>query len=240
MTKGYYEQLCDEISRFIDNGEYLKASEMVEEELKMPYVPSACEQQLLQFREQLKPYLTVDKAAVMLTGEQIAECLKSGDYDKRMKGVNYLREVNIRNHLNLLEDYMTSEEADPLICSELIQIMAHQQISDPVRLKKNGILLEVIPAQLPDVLDQDVLIRIFTAIQKLFEAEDPVFMQQCQSVLINFAFNLYPILLKPQDYEKVLYSVIHYVYRAYDDEQSWKRFAEEHEISENQLINFEL
>ncbi len=240
MDNSYYQRLLANIEELFIKGDYRKASQLVEEELAMPYVPKETEERLLSYREDLKGYLSEEKPKVLLSREQVEEYLGSGSQERVSQVIGFLADASIRSYLEPVSRYMVDDKADPLVITQLLQIMRDQQLDQNVMLRKNGILLQINPSGLPDVLDQPVLQEIFTQIGKLFETDDPVFAQQAQSVLISFAFNLYPILLKEQERDKVLYSVIHYVYSAYDDQDGWQSFCRAHQIDEKGLIKFQL
>ncbi|MBR0138000.1 MAG: DUF3196 family protein [Erysipelotrichaceae bacterium] len=240
MEKSYYQQLLDRIEELFISKSYKEASKLVDNELSMPYVPREFEEKLLKYRDDLKGYLTEEKPEVLLSKEQVRDYLMKGSRERIAQVIGFLASANIRNYLETVEDYLLSDFADPLTSTQILQIMRDQQLSRNIQLKKNGIILQADPSKLPDVLEQPVLQDVFRDIEELFETDDPVFMQQCQSVLLNFAFNLYPVLLNDEDREKVLYSVIRYVYCAYDDHEGWKQFCSDHQIEEKGLIKFEL
>ncbi len=239
MDNSYYQQLLANIEELFIKGDYSGASRLVEDELAMPYVPKETLDRLLAYRDDLKGYLSQEKPKVILDQSRIDEFL-NGSAERKAQAIGFLSEANIRGYMEPVGRYMLNDEADPLVITQLLQIMRDQQLNQNVQLRKNGILLQVNPSELPDVLEQPVLQDIFRRISELFETEDPVFAQQAQSVLISFAFTLYPVLLSEQEREKVLYSVIHYVYSAYDDEKGWQSFCRSHKIDEKGLIKFRL
>jgi hypothetical protein len=57
-------------------------------------------------------------------------------------------------------------------------------------------------------------------------------------VLINVIYDNYPFLIKDEDTDRIAYSVIAYVYRAYHDDEGLHKFLQDYKIDESMLQDF--
>ena len=230
----YYAGLLQNIEDYMQKKQYAEAGRLVDEELRMPYVPAEVLKKLEEYQRILRPLLQSEKSLSLLPKDQLVEYLKS-DSEKAYRALNSLREANVRNYLTEIQNYLKDEEGDRLMRSLLIQICHLQGINQQLAYLDRSELKTVNPAQIGDVAELAGFGQAWELLRQLLEKDSPSFLQGCHDVLIQEAYRRYPETLG-NDTEATVFSIIRYVYRAYGDEAGWQQFAEEHQVRENNLL----
>ena len=135
----YYEDLLKNVNELINKEDYSKASELIDKELSMPYVPSDIEKALKTALFKIPKENVVRK----LSDEEIASYLKK-DENKQLRAVDELNDRNLREYLDICEEYLMSDgyiNAKALLVHSLI----YQDINEEIRMINNGIEYKFIP-----------------------------------------------------------------------------------------------
>ena len=111
MSDNYYQEMLNEISRLIETESYDQAQGIVREELSMPYVPQTVQKQLQEFARELKTLTRSEKRPSVISRDQLQVSLAGGG-EKAVDAINQLADVNIRNYLDIIEDYLLSNNSD--------------------------------------------------------------------------------------------------------------------------------
>jgi len=98
----YYEEKLIEIKTLIEVDKE-KALAMINEELKMPYIPEKYETQFIKLADLLKYELNEGAGIKSLGKEEIIEMLFSDDKLKMATAIDALRNQNIRSFINEIE-----------------------------------------------------------------------------------------------------------------------------------------
>lgn len=136
----YYDDLLKNIEKEIGDLNYDKALSLIDKELSMPYIPSNVE-------TKLKEYLALipkeDPILKALTDEQIISYLKA-DESKQLRSVDELNRKNIRDYLDICEEYLCS---DGFINGKvlLIDSLIKQDINVELKMTNDGIEYSFIP-----------------------------------------------------------------------------------------------
>ena len=147
MPDNYYDELLAGIRKNMEQGNYDSANAMIEEELSMPYVPSKVLTELNELKKELKPYLSKEKEMKIMSPEEVSKALEKGG-EAVFRALRTLDNSNIRNYLDVIQEYLLDEMADRLVVSMLIEACQKQQVSTPLSYYHWGERQIVVPSQL--------------------------------------------------------------------------------------------
>lgn len=236
MAVNYYQTIVNHIEKLIENNDFSRANKIIEEELSMPYVPQDVLMKLQQLHDICKFNLVEEKKSEILSPEEVYEYLKSGK-SKAYKALETLSMANIRNYLEIIKKLLVDSSINRVLKSLLIEQLQIQQVSNIINFTIDNEIYSIIPSKIPSPLSQPNYGVINKKIESIIES-NPSFLQQCQMVLINVIYDNYPFLIKDEDTDKIAYSVIAYVYRAYHDDEGLHKFLQDYKIDESMLQDF--
>ncbi|MBQ6655202.1 MAG: DUF3196 family protein [Erysipelotrichaceae bacterium] len=234
MEDNYYSQLLNDIALCMKQGNYQRAKELVDAELKMPYVPGEVLKHLQQYREQLDVLLRKEKPLTVIEPEELEGMLK-GNYQQANNALRSLRSANARNYLEQIRKCLTDSDIHHVIRAMVLEVLVEQNVDEQLDFERDGKMITVIPAQLPKVSGQPVLNELMEALDKLLN-KNPSFLQQAQILALNLAYDLFPELLEHEMVSAYTYSIIRYLYRCYGENEQWKQFAESQGVDETALM----
>lgn len=228
MPDNYYDELLKSVNRAMAEENYQQASRLIDDELAMPYVPETVMGQLESLKRDLAGKLTAEKRQVIMSPEEVYESLFS-DSESAYLALNYLKKANIRQYLGVIKDYLGSEDGNEMISSLLLELCHDQQIHDELTVLKRGKIQKVIPAELGNVLDDRGFQDSWQFLRDLLENDNPSFLQQCQQVLIQYAYKRYPEPLDNSNGRLAL-GVVRYVFEAYNDTEGFEKLCRQLDV----------
>ena len=232
----YYQDLIRRIQEHIDKAEYKEASVLIVEELALPYVPADTYEKLKAMRDDIKGYLNEEKAARFMSEQEVLDNLLAGG-EKAYKAVNYLNRVNMREYLDVIQEYFLSDECERMVSSVIFEVAHRQDINARLQYCNNGSWHTVNPHRLTAVTDAPAFGETLMLMTDKFENINPSFLELCRQVLAQYAYLKYPDPLD-ENAEILFYQIIRYVYNAYGDKEGWQRFVKENGIDEKAIPEF--
>ena len=229
----YYQELIERIARHIEEGSYEAASALIEEELKLPYVPMDTYDRLIDFREQIRGYLSREPQTRFLSSREVLDGLKRGG-EKAYRVIMFLNKVNIREYLDEIQEYMLSDDSDRMIISVLFDLCHKQEVNTMLQYCDNGTWKQVRPSKLQDVSDNEVFITAMELLSQRFENENPSFTELCRQVLAEYAYLKYPEPLD-KSAEVLVSEAVRYVFEAYGDRAGWQRYCGQYGVDEKAI-----
>lgn len=151
----YYQEVLEKINQ-LKNENPVLAYSYIQEELRMPYIDSEVLEKLLVLEKEVKANLPRNEKKIVLS-----EVLYS---DQFLMGVEYLRNCNIRNELEEVEQFLCSEESN-LKKGLIILILIDQGVYQEIKMKKDGLEIEFSPNQIEIPSENDVIIALFQKIE---------------------------------------------------------------------------
>ncbi len=237
MSENYYEQLLNKLEKDFLEEKYDEAKTLIDEELKMPFVPKDVLEKLEKYQEQLSILNKKEKRQVILTEDELRNYLKA-DFQKGQYALKTLHNSNARMYLDVIKEILLDKEVKHTLKSLLIQILVLQQIDVTIDYcDEDGNLYSVNIKELPDVLQQESIPLIYEKMSMIIK-KDPYFLNQCQEILINAVYDHYPLLINVSEVDKYAYSIIRYVFKAYGDLDKWSVIKDYYEVDENTLLDF--
>lgn len=103
-----------------------------------------------------------------------------------------LSQMNIRPFIDEIQHFLHQEESHPFFKTMLLNILREQDYSQPIQVKKFSKAESMIPAELPDLREQEYFNKIFGLLEKELSQNDPSLLDMTQSLLERHHFLLYP------------------------------------------------
>lgn len=231
MEDGFYVKLLQDVKNHMQDGNYLKAMELLEEEFRMPYIPKEYEEQLIPLYNECRSEVNVSKVERKYDEDDI-ETLLNGTIDQAFQAVELLKGSNIRKHLEIVEAYL-SNEPHFLIRSLLIESLIEQDIRDEIKLNYDGLEITMAPSYVELPKDQDAFVKAVKQVQDYYENDNPTFLMMCVECMIKEMFFKMPFSLAEDEINHFIYAILMYVYQANDDKDGFKAF-----IHEKNLANY--
>lgn len=232
----FYRDLLSNINDLINQKQYQKALNLIDEELNMPFVPQQIEDRLVSFKAEILPHLENETKQQFLSNQQLYQYLTSTDA-KCYKALQFLKQANVRNYLPIVEDILADSSVNHLIKSLLFEILIDQRVDKTIVFVSHNKSHKINPISTDKVLQQES----FNLVNKKLEAfvkNNPSFLNQCQLVLVNALYDLYPDLLSESEVDIYCLSIIRYVFKAYGDIEQWQQFSQYFSVDESCLIDF--
>ena len=229
----YYQELIARISEHIQRQEYQQASDLIEEELKLPYVPSDTYDRLIEFRDEIRGFLTKEPSAAFMSEQQVEAFLAAGG-EKAYQAVSFLKKANIRGFLDVIQEYMLKDDADRMVVSILFDLCHRQGVNTELQYCDNGTWKKQRPAEAADVTDNELFRETAALLASRFENSNPSFLELCRQVLVQHAYLKYPEKME-NSAEKLTDQIVRYVFEAIRDAEGWQRYISEYGIDEKAI-----
>ncbi len=226
----FYENLLSEIQKVMQDSDYELALKMIEDELKLPYVPQSVEEQLLLFQ---KECISQHKSLHHNTKyhvDDIASLLKS-DVAKQFMAVELLRKSNIRNHMEEIEEYF-NQNPDWMVRAFILECLIDQQVYEELHFQLDGMEITCIPSYLEKPVDQDAFAYFVNTFDSYFGNDNPNFVHLCMQSVVKEMYLRLPFMISEEEYDSVVFEVLKYVYHAMQEEEQFIAF-----ISKKSLAN---
>ncbi len=229
----YYQELIARISEYIRRQEYQQASDLIEEELKLPYVPSDTYDRLIEFRDEIRGFLTKEPSAAFMSEQQVEAFLAAGG-EKAYQAVSFLKKANIREFLDVIQEYMLKDDADRMVVSILFDLCHRQGVNTELQYCDNGIWKKRRPSEIGDVTDNELFRETAALLASRFENSNPSFLELCRQVLVQHAYLKYPEKMD-NNAEILTDQIVRYVFEAIQDAEGWQRYISEYGIDEKAI-----
>lgn len=236
MSENYYSALIQHIEALINSNDLKSAKALIDEELSMPFVPKDVLEKLEEYKSYVDGELIEIKGTKIMTPQEVYDCLKSQS-EKAYKALETLAMSNIRAYLTVIRDLLEDQEVNHTLKALLIEQLSMQQVNDIIQIVDQGKIINVIPTALPLAINQKNYSIVERKLEQLISS-NPTFLQQCKMVLVNVVYDRYPMMINDDEIERVAYSIVHYVYLAYGDQEGFEQFKNTHKINENQLEEY--
>lgn len=146
MGKSIYQELIERLRHLIDEGDLESATQVVDEELRMPYIPPDIEPVLRQLKAHIDAQKPQAPRASVLTPSQIVAYLY-GDEEHQLAAIVALSALNLRAQLPLIREafeVLSTRELKSL----LVRVCLDQALNEEFIFEDDGIRYTFIPAVL--------------------------------------------------------------------------------------------
>lgn len=195
----YYDQIISNIEDFINKKEYYKASEIVENELNMPYIPLDFEDKLFNIKKSLSSRFSDNRNnkynSISIDWYFDFLINKENDFFDKFEIIKEFDKFNLKNNFSILKQIFSNQEINDLLKLKLLLIIKRQEIKENIDIlfndgKKENFNLEAID----DFYLNDDFLKDSKLIE-LFLFKDPVIKNF--SFLILEIFYLFELRKRP-------------------------------------------
>lgn len=209
----YYEEIIDKIKTLLKENKHQEASSLLKEELSMPYIPFAYQQEL----EALSASVETNYSMSSFTDEELEEYLHSS-YDKQLKAVTVLDKLNLRHYQDIINRYL-SHQPNRLVASLLIESLIMQNIDYEVTYCIEDISYTFIPCFVEQPAQSDG----YQKAKSLFDMylnHNPSLHKMAMDLLIQECMLSLPITYDEKEGEAIGYYILQYLYKMFHEEEA--------------------
>ncbi len=209
----YYDEIIKKITQHIEKNPF-HAMSLIEEELSMPYIEKEFYQQLQTLKSQAQSHLPP------IQKQQDVHDLLFCD-ETIMAGLDYLRNANIRQYMDIVEKFLTSD-VDEYYKGILIMILIDQNYYEEVKMTKENFDIQFHPNQIDLPFMNDTIIALHEKItQKLMQY--PQYASACIDLMYETAIRNLPFSYEMSEINQLYSEIIEKVLTIYDEKTLMKR-----------------
>lgn len=227
----YYDEIVAEAKALIEDKNYQEAFQLLDIELKMPYIPKKQEAQLVEYYNQCRHELNAKKHVVKPDMEQLEDLL-NGTLEEQFQAIELLQSANVRKHLDVLENALKGD-LHYLVKAYLVEILIAQEIHDEITMNHEGLEITFVPAFVELPMESDGAEIVIEQLKDWLENEDPSFLAMCVESFIKEAYLQLPFNIDEDEAYEIAVAIVKYVYRAYDHTEGFEQFCDTHHILSN-------
>ncbi|MEH7379753.1 tetratricopeptide repeat protein [Bacillus sp. JJ1533] len=201
----YFHVLQIYVTILIQLGQYDEVKTTIEAVLDEDSVPPAYLDNLTQLLELSKRMLVVDVAEKEsdYSKEEAKDRIQNILYNEGLIGnqiatIQSLKEVNIRNYLDLLVPFLALPEKHPIIKTMIIQLLVTNSVDLEIEVEKFGETIKVNPAKLVDPSMSPFTIQVLSILEKQLQNENPTLYETAKEIWLQHLFVLYPFTLEEE------------------------------------------
>ena len=162
----HYEEKIKNAKELIKKGDLKIAYDILDEEMKMPYVPKIYEEQFIEIMNNIRVDLIGESSVHLVPRDVALEYLTSGSEEQEAMALEILREHNLRYDVQILKNVLESWGPEKQILKAfLFEILAEQEID--VDINFNGLKLN--PRINGSILENKLVEETMKLIPKYFE-----------------------------------------------------------------------
>lgn len=224
MEQNYYDECLNKANECIGQNRLEEALRILQNELSMPYIPPDYQRRLQQAYEECLFKIKEAKRPVAMSIEEIEAALKA-DGASQLAAVNALNKMNLREHLDLVCDYLKHDHS-LTAAALLMESLISQQITEEITVHSDENEIVFIPryAELP--YESDGFLKAQQFLTDWFSNDDPGFYKMCEQLLIQEAYLNLPIALEEDEALILALSIVRYVFSCMHNESGFVEFME--------------
>lgn len=214
----YYDVVSMYITTLKELGDYDEATDILIEELSMPYIPyqyemifnTAYDQILLEKQE---ARWEVESKNQIFSIEEIEQIFlnKECNEDLLYMAIDQLQQLNVRLILPTIKSYLSNSQKHFFSKSLIMEILIEQQIDEEIEVEKFGVIYDFNPSYMPLVLEQSQYLGIISCLESVLEDENPTLFEQCVEYLEYTLYAIYPKEIYEEDYALKAAAIHYYI-----------------------------
>ena len=208
----YYEETLLNIEKLLEEGREEEVRRIIEEELSQVYVPRDFEEKLHDVLKKLPPK---ERIREELSEEKIAEYLKSSP-DHQLLAVSVLDKKNLRDHLKLCEDFLTSENGHLHAKVLLVDSLIRQEIGEEIRMSDETAEYAFIPKYLLPPEESDGFLYGIRKLEEAFLKEPSMFLM-ARDLLYKETILKLPVNLDKEEGEVLAEDIEKFIRNAFNE-----------------------
>ncbi len=225
----YYDRLLNDAKALIKDEKFTEAKQLLEVELKMPYVPLQYEETYQELFRYCNQQLASELKTKKYDYEDI-EALLFGSVDQASMACEILASSNVRQHLELVERYL-SDNPNVLIRTLLIEILIDQNIHEEIKLNYDGLRVEFIAAYVEPVAERESTEIMVNMLSDAFANDNPTFYKMCIDSLVKELYFRLPFSVEEEETTYLVTAIVAYVYESLGDEAHFDAYISEKDLA---------
>ena len=222
MPNDTYQDVIRTIQRLIDEAQIQAALDLLDEELRMPYIPPEVEGVLRQLQSHAKAQLNPTPRASVLTPSQIVAYL-NGDDEHQFAAIVGLSALNLRAHLPLIQEAFETLSTR-LLKSLLVNVCLEQALTEELTFADGGMTYTFIPAALTAPQDSEGYQAARDRLVRWLENDNPSMLKLALQQLDQAVLMKLPETVEADEALDLALDVLYPIYIQLADEAEWKRF----------------
>ncbi|AGM25976.1 hypothetical protein SSYRP_v1c03820 [Spiroplasma syrphidicola EA-1] len=198
----YYDELLSTIKTLIAQGEYHRAQEKINDELRMPYVPAFVEKELktlgkiitvqINDGKRIDNVWTPAKITAVLTQPLLS-------VDEFLMVVPVLQAQNLRNFLPIISELLVNPTVGDPIKVRLLFLLQEQEITTPIKVIKKKQTFTITPDTLKWPYDDDNHQKFLKLFDEIVYNDNPSLYHLCLNLLEAYYLYRFPDSLAPSE-----------------------------------------
>lgn len=236
MNYNYYDEIYSKINELFEAGAIAEAQKLLNDELNVPYVPKDFEERLKSLQKKFPKEQAEKKFS--LTDQQLEDYLKD-DAVKQMIAVDYLNTLNLRNYLDIVNEYLASQDGDKNAKALLIASLIEQDINEEVNLYKDGLVITFIPRYAEPVVYTDGFNSGLEFLKDIFANDNPSMYELGFNLLTRICYLNLPFGYETAEGEALAKSIVLYLYDCFNETEAKEVFKQKYVLDHENLIDIE-
>lgn len=218
MEKNYYEDVIEKIKDLIKFKKYSAAIELLKAELNQVYLPQDYEDEFHDLYNEAQSYILeeTDSEPVNIMSEEELLALLNGSVEQQFAAINSLEDLNLRNYLEMIQDFLLSNSLAQLK-GRMLDLCVSQNINEEFLFKSSEGIISVNPNSLQSVDEMEFITLAFDYFNNHLY-KNPSLIQICQIALVEKVYSIYPKVFLIDNLEEICTSVIDEVNEMFDVE----------------------
>ena len=214
MNDNYYEEMIQEVNQLVESKKIDLALLKIEQELKMPYIPSDTEIMLNELASDLKGLIN---HSYSLSQIEVEELLQSNNLQKQLKAIDYLKECNCLNYIEVIQEFFNVNKSLNLQAL-LIDTLINQQINYEFKINYNDLKIDFNPRYIENSYETEGFIKCNELLNDMLSNDNPSFLKLCIDMLNVESFLLLPMAIDYDESLNYCMSIIRYVAKSLGDD----------------------
>ena len=210
MDKNFYEEKLENISKLMNDNDFAEARRLIEEELKMPYIPKKYEGRFIELLNDIKLKTMDDKKVAMTLSLDVAlEYLTSEDEERELIALEVLSEHNLRYCKDVLKNRIETWPSNKnMMKAFLFELLVDQEID--IDINYDGQIIN--PKNRGSIMQNSNVLNIYKILQTSFE-KNPSLTQMATQEFERYLLLIYPNVPGnhnefAEDFKKVIESLL--------------------------------
>lgn len=226
----YYQTLLGDVVKLFQEKKFEKASQLINEELSMPYVPAEAQQILEQYQEECRPYLSRTRH---VSDEELEQWCENGSESQKERAVTALLSLNLRQYLPEVRKLLLAENLLDEFKGELIEALIEQKLDETLRIRKSdGRLVSFNPSKIVPAEQDAVIQQTKNLLDQWLSADNPSLENFCEELLKQETLERRPDDFSGQDPQVLAASLVRLVYEAMNDREGYDRFIRKEKLEQ--------
>ena len=225
MHQDTYQDVINTIRQRIDEGQLEEALSLLEEELRMPYIPLEVEGILRQLHAYVKAQQSPAPRASVLTPSQIVAYL-NGDEEHQLAAVVALSALNLRAQLPLINEAF-EVLSTRILKSLLVNVCLEQALTEEFTFTDQGITYTFIPAALTAPQESEGYLAAKSTLVEWLENDNPSLLMLALQQLDHIVLLKLPESFDADEALDLALDVLKPIYIQLADAVQWQQFLTE-------------